>query len=139
MKALIDVTLVFVGGGLGAVCRHIIEVLLKYTDEWLGTAVWLINTVGCFLIGLFAGWLLTCDWSQGSKHTFTLLAMTGFCGGFTAFSSFTLDCVRYCTAGKIGAGLVYVVITLLAGLASTGVGLWAGSKFGNANFLFNNL
>lgn len=129
MKGLLDILWVFLGGGAGAVCRHLIELSMRYTGAWLGTAVWIINTVGCFIIGIIAGYLMTSTLAPASKHTIYILTVVGFCGGFTAFSSFTLDCVKYFTEGKVGAALVYITLTMLAGLFSTGVGVWAGTKF----------
>ncbi len=128
MKEFIDIILVFVGGGIGALARHAIRTNLKFQGEWLGTSLWVINTLGCFIIGILAGWLMNSSLSTSAKHTVFLLTMVGFCGGFTAFSSFSLDCIEYFNQGKIGAAFVYVLITFLAALCSTFVGFWAGSK-----------
>ena len=102
---------------------------MKYTGPRLGVATWVVNTIGCLLIGILAGWVMTATWSAGSKNIVHLLLITGLCGGFTTFSSFTLDCVKYFESGQVAAGLIYVMMTLFVGLSCCALGYWIGAKF----------
>jgi fluoride exporter len=79
--------LVFVGGGLGSICRFAVGRWLNYNSTFpLGTFV--ANVFGCFLIGCIIAYL------QKNSHNsteWTLLLATGFCGGFTTFSTFAYE------------------------------------------------
>lgn len=109
-------------------CRYFIELGLKHTP--LGFSTWVINSVGCFLIGVFAGWLLNdhCQWSDNARTAFALLTMTGFCGGFSTFSSFTLDSVKYYENGQVLIWLVFAVLTLFVGLFGCAIGFYIGKR-----------
>ena len=63
MNIWIRIALVAIAGGGGAVLRYLIELALKNSP--LGFATWVINSIGCFLIGIFGGWLVNthCRWS----------------------------------------------------------------------------
>jgi len=87
-----NILLVGFGGGIGSIARYLCQ---KYLYEWypnpfpLGT--FLVNILGCFLIGLVYGLsekgnLLTPEWR--------MLLTTGFCGGYTTFSTFAFDNVN---------------------------------------------
>ncbi len=116
MNIAIRILLVAVAGGAGAVARYLIELALKNSP--LGFATWVINSLGCFLIGIFGGWLANsqCGWSEEMRTAFALLTMTGFCGGFSTFSSFTLDSVKYYEAGDLLTWLIFGTMTLFVGL-----------------------
>lgn len=94
----------------------------------MGLSTWIINTLGCFIIGLCAGYLLVSSWGDTAKTTFGLIMMTGFCGGFSTFTEFTLDCVRYFEAGRFSVWIIFAGMTIFAGLLACAVGYWLGSK-----------
>lgn len=128
MSLWLKAVLVFVSGGIGAVCRLLIDVWLKHNDIWSAFPTWLINTVACLLIGIFAGFLTHCSWSDEAKTAFTMIAMTGFCGGFSTFSTFTLDCVRYFESGHLGIWIVFGTATVMFGLFACALGYWIGQQ-----------
>ncbi len=86
--------LVALGGAAGSVLRYWLGLLLA---GWLGTAFpWgtlLINIGGSFIIG----WLAT--GATPEANTMRLLLMVGFCGGFTTFSSFSLQTLELLQQG----------------------------------------
>lgn len=122
----IRVLLVAGAGGLGAVCRYFTEGWLKHFPMGFGT--WVINSLGCFLIGVFAGWLANaeCGWNQDTRTTFSLLTMTGFCGGFSTFSTYTLESVKYYESGHFLTWVVFGAMTLFVGLFGCGIGYYIG-------------
>ncbi|MDE5903160.1 MAG: CrcB family protein [Muribaculaceae bacterium] len=126
MSIWIRIALVAIAGGIGAAARYLIELLLKSTP--LGFATWVINSVGCLLIGIFSGWLANtdCGWSEQTRTAFTLLSMTGFCGGFSTFSSFTLDSVKYYEAGQFLTWLIFGGMTIFVGLFGCALGYYIG-------------
>lgn len=128
MNIWIKIALVAASGGFGAVCRFLIEQWLKATP--MGFATWVINSLGCFLIGIFAGWLVNsdCGWSDQSRTAFSLLTMTGFCGGFSTFSSFTLDCVKYYENGNFMVWIMFGTLTVFVGLFGCAIGYFLGKN-----------
>ncbi len=120
--------MVAVSGGFGAAMRYLIEIWLKHSP--LGFATWVINSLGCLLIGIFAGWILNndCHWSENTKTIFGLLTMTGFCGGFSTFSSFTLDSVKYYENGQFLMWVIFATMTLFVGLFGCALGYYIGKN-----------
>jgi fluoride exporter len=108
------------GGALGSMARYASGV---YVGRWLGTAFpWstlLINIIGSFLIGVFAeSFALQWDTSQSTR----VFLVVGICGGYTTFSTFSLDIVTLLNRGEATLALTYVLASVAIGLA----GLYAG-------------
>lgn len=121
--------IVGVAGGIGAICRYLILVHMRILGDLQGLGTLVVNSIACFIIGIFAGWMVVAPWSDAQKTVFTLLTMTGFCGGFSTFSAFTLDCVRYYEAGQIFVWIIFGTLTVFVGLFGCAVGYWIGQKF----------
>lgn len=111
---------VFLGGGLGAALRHGVNVAAA---RLLGTAfpwgTFTVNVVGSLIMGLMAAWFAF--ESSPSQH-WRLFLTTGILGGFTTFSTFSLDIAVLYERGELGLAAVYVVASVAAGLA----GLFGG-------------
>jgi CrcB protein len=112
--------LVFLGGGLGATARHAANraglALLGPGFPWWTFAV---NVVGCFLIGLLAGLFGSLE----TGHNARLFLITGFLGGFTTFSAFSLDALTLWERGApLQAGL-YILGSVILSLIAAAVGL----------------
>jgi CrcB protein len=123
-----NILLVAFGGALGAVCRYLVSLAVKLTGPWVATSTWLVNTLGCFIIGLLAGWLLNASVPSDTKSIYNLLLVTGFCGGFTTFSSFALDTIKYLDNNQLPAAIIYVLASVIVGITSTALGLYIASK-----------
>jgi CrcB protein len=108
---------VFVGGGLGSMLRHGVNVSaarLFGTGFPFGTLV--ANITGCFVMGLIAGYLA---FRGDASQTWRLFLMTGVLGGYTTFSAFSLDALLLYERGQAGLAALYVVASV--GLALLGV------------------
>jgi len=114
--------LVFIGGGLGAMLRHFVNVV---STRSLGTAfpyhTFFINISGSIVMGLIAGYLA---FKGDASQPWRLFMMTGILGGYTTFSAFSLDAVLLYERGAIWLALFYVlgsvvfsIFGLFAGLA----------------------
>ncbi len=82
-----------------------------------GRALWtvlVVNVVGSFLLGLLAG-------ASASSEVRVVLGV-GFLGGFTTFSTFSLDVFRDLEEGRVGRAVVYVVLSVGLGVAAAGAG-----------------
>jgi len=126
MHALV---LVMVGGGVGAGLRHLVNLAaarLAGTGFPAGTMT--VNIVGSFVMGLLVAWLAL-RFSEGGQHVRLFLA-TGVLGGFTTFSSFSLDAYALWERGAHGTAVAYVLISVVVGLAALGAGLMLGRALG---------
>ncbi len=125
-----SVLIVFVGGGLGAVARHLINLSVsRVMDSHFPWGVMLINISGSVIMGMAAAFFaFKADeqWSQPLR----LFMTTGILGGYTTFSAFSLDVALLWERGEPLHALAYVlgsvvlsVLGLFAGLAV--IRLWA--------------
>jgi len=116
--------LVFLGGGLGAAARHGVNLtaarVIGIAFPW-GTLT--VNILGSLLMGLIAGWLALKAGAGWSQHL-RLFLTTGFLGGFTTFSAFSLDVALLWERGAHGAATLYVAASVLLAIAALFAGLW---------------
>ncbi len=115
---------VFIGGGLGAVCRYgvttTVGMLLGGMFPW-GTLV--VNLVGSLLMGLVLGALLPLAKSlQLLPESLRLLLTVGFLGGFTTFSSFSMETLTLLRGDSFFLAAVNVVGSIVLGLAAAYIG-----------------
>lgn len=119
MNALI---LVFLGGGLGAVCRHAANLgvtrAVGHGFPW-GTIA--VNVVGSLAMGLLIAWLAR---RSAGDLDLRLLLATGFLGGFTTFSAFSLDAVALYERGALTAAAAYVMASVTLSILALFGGLW---------------
>ena len=128
---------VTLGGAIGAVARYALSSSINNRRKGLmpvGTMA--VNIVGSIVIGflfttispLFGGVWLTHDLPTANAWTrlVTTLLITGFCGGFTTFSTATVDAVTLAQAGHTRQALASTFITLVATLVAVSVGALMG-------------
>ncbi len=112
---------VALGGALGSVARYSLSgAVAKYMSAF-PLAIMLINISGSFLLALTVGALAR--YSQQSQTHYLLLAV-GFCGGYTTFSTFSLESWQMLSSGKFAAAAVYVLGSVTLSIAGFGAGLW---------------
>jgi CrcB protein len=116
-----SILLVGVGGFVGSVARYLVAILFSsQVSSVFPFATLTVNIVGCFLIGiLFAlsdrGNVLSPEWR--------ILLTTGFCGGFTTFSTFSYESLRLMQDGEYLYLAAYVFVSVFVGLAATYVAI----------------
>jgi fluoride exporter len=115
-----DFLLVFLGGGLGAMLRHLINISCA---RCVGTAfpysTFIINISGSTVMGLIAGYLA---FKGAASQPWRLFLMTGILGGYTTFSAYSLDAALLYERGQLGLAAFYVIGSVVLSLA----GLFAG-------------
>jgi len=115
------VLMVFLGAGFGGALRHGVNIgaarLLGTGFPW-GTLT--VNVVGSLVMGLFAAWFAL---RGGSSQHLRLFLTTGILGGFTTFSTFSLDSVVLYERGESGVALLYMVASLLLSVVALFAGL----------------
>lgn len=114
---------VFLGGGLGSLCRYLINQFAISITFPKGTLI--ANVISClilgFLIGLNSKVLL--------QTNYKLFLMTGFCGGFSTFSTFSSEIVALYQNGQISTAIAYSVGSVLIGIACIISGMWISKLF----------
>ncbi|WP_071673054.1 fluoride efflux transporter CrcB [Nioella nitratireducens] len=112
---------VALGGAMGASLRYLAGVgvvrLVGMGTFPLGVIT--VNILGSFLMGVF----VTIAANRGLTHLSPLL-MTGFLGGFTTFSSFSLEAVTLYERGDMSAAVLYVVASVVCSIFGLLLGLW---------------
>ncbi len=118
-----DVLLAGAGGFAGSALRFAISCALSSAAASWGFPVGtlLVNGIGSFAIGLL--------WAALPAGGWQVLAVAGFCGGFTTFSTFSLESLRLLRSGATGLALAYVVgsavlCVLLAWAGVAAAGRW---------------
>lgn len=122
-----SILLVFLGGGLGAVCRYLVttQVGARFGTVFpFGTLT--VNTVGSFLMGLIMGVLLLAEQHQFAAGPWKLLLTVGFLGGFTTFSSFSMETMTLVRGGSLFYAAANVLANLVLGFAAVMAGLVLG-------------
>ena len=120
---MLNYLMVAIGGALGSMARLWVSTLVteRVTETFpLGTLV--VNVTGSFLIGLFAGMF-----RSGASTTARAFLMTGICGGYTTFSSFSLQNLQLLQNGNYYYAGLNTALSLLLCM----VGVWVGYIFGN--------
>lgn len=107
--------LVFLGGGFGSLCRYGIVVFFPANDLEQGHFPWATltaNILACLVLG--GGMALAAR--NNMPKEYSLLLLTGFCGGFSTFSTFSAELLRLFEAGYYLIGAAYIGLSLLAGI-----------------------
>ena len=121
-----NILLVALGGSLGSVARYLShKYITSFSSHPFPTGTFIINITGCLLIGVIYG--------LSVKHNYLtfelrLLLMTGFCGGFTTFSAFTLEGMGLLQQQRVFLFLLYFAASVFVGLAATFLGYWLTLK-----------
>jgi CrcB protein len=117
-----EILLVGLGGGVGSVLRYFSAVCSnKICHTVFPAGTFFVNILGCFMIGLLIGFL---DHRQILDENYRLLFVTGFCGGFTTFSAFSVESLRLFESGHTLSGILYVMASVLIGIAVVWLGIW---------------
>ncbi|ODA66045.1 putative fluoride ion transporter CrcB [Methyloligella halotolerans] len=116
--------LVFAGAGLGGALRHAANILCLRTfghNFPYGTLA--VNVVGSFIMGLAIAWFaLKADPGQAWR----LFLTTGILGGFTTFSTFSLDAVSIWDRGEPALAALYMGMSIGGGIAGLFAAMWIG-------------
>lgn len=120
MKNLI---LIFIGGGIGSIARYLLS---SFTQKFwtigtfpFGTLV--VNMIGCFLIGYFTSTFLKID------DYLKFFLITGFCGGFTTFSAFSIENYTLWQSQNYTLLFLYIILSVFLGLGAVFLGMKAES------------
>ena len=128
MHALAGYIIVFVGAGIGGVLRHGVNVAaLRLFGSGFPYGTLFINIVGALVMGLLAGlFAIKFDPGQSWRQFLT----TGILGGFTTFSTFSLEAVVLYERGEFGSMAAYVIASVILSIGGLFAGLYIVRHFG---------
>ena len=112
-----------IGGAAGSVLRYVVGGAVQRTGGMgfpLGTLA--VNVTGCFVIGLLSQHYMNV---QTHPHMRAAL-ITGLCGGYTTFSTFSLEAVGLLEGGEYGKAAAYMLLSLTLSVIATLAGMATG-------------
>ena len=111
-----NILLVAFGGATGSVCRYLVSKMVASSFPW-GTFT--VNVLGSLLIGLLVGLVSKGNLSPELK----LLLVTGFCGGFTTFSTFANESFTMLKASEALLAALYIGLSIIIGIMAVWLGV----------------
>src|SRR4051812_47009883 len=111
---------IFSGGGIGSVFRYALGAAVQsraHVGFPVGTLI--VNVLGCIIIGIVARHVIN---MQGDVMARAAM-ITGFCGGFTTFSTFSYETIGLMSGGEWGKAALYVAASIVACLGGTAIGM----------------
>jgi CrcB protein len=113
--------LVFVGGGVGSVLRFLMGKFLNSPQDGIPYGTFAANIIGSLLIGIILGIAAKNDTLSSNQ---TLLLATGFCGGFTTFSTFAYENHIFLKSGDFTTFAIYTIASFIIGFLAVFFGMY---------------
>ncbi len=118
---------VVIGGAIGTFLRYAISVLALPISRYLPWGTIIINITGSFVIGLF-GTLTLASGRYPVSENLRLFVMIGICGGYTTFSSFSLQTLDLLRAGAMARAALNIALSVALCVAAVSVGHFIASR-----------
>ncbi|WP_192483727.1 MULTISPECIES: fluoride efflux transporter CrcB [Cysteiniphilum] len=128
---MLTLLLVGLGGGLGSISRFgLSEFIYKVFGKSFPHGILIVNILGCLIIGALAAFFQK---ERLLEHFLTphfrALLITGFLGGFTTFSSFSLDALTLLQKGEWSKAIIYIMLSVLISMIAVFVGFYLVEKY----------
>lgn len=121
------VALVVIGGAAGAAGREGLSLAIPDVSG-VPVAIALVNVLGAFALGYLYEAVTRLPAGSPTAANLKLLLGTGFCGGFTTYSSLATDTAKLFSDGRLGIATVYALGTVVVGACATFVGLAVATR-----------
>tara|TARA_A100001391_G_scaffold187246_1_gene156952 strand:- start:203 stop:574 length:372 start_codon:yes stop_codon:yes gene_type:complete len=121
-----QLALVFLGGGLGSVLRYFFSKFLNNPETGIPFGTFAANILGSLLIGIILGLALK---NETLSQSTVLFLATGFCGGFTTFSTFAYENHLFLKSGDFMSFAFYTIASFVVGFAMVFFGMWLVKYF----------
>lgn len=114
------------GGAAGSIARYLLSysVLAGHTLCGFPVGTFVVNSSGSILIGVLAGAVPDASFA-------TRLLAIGFCGGFTTFSTFSIDTVQLLRDGQYVPAALYIILSVVVCIVCAALGIWIGQIIKN--------
>ncbi|HEV3105806.1 MAG TPA: fluoride efflux transporter CrcB [Trinickia sp.] len=119
---IFSIVSIFIGAGLGALLRWVLSLGLNAVFPTVPLGTLASNLIGAYLIGFAAVYFAA---KAGLPPEWRLFVITGFMGGLTTFSTFSIEVVTLMTQSQFGWAIVAAGLHLLGSFALTGLGMWS--------------
>ncbi|MFM7797188.1 MAG: fluoride efflux transporter CrcB [Candidatus Nitrosotenuis sp.] len=119
MIAFKNILMVRLGSSAGGALRYVISICIPTKGSSFPWGTFVVNVVGCFVMGLFIGIIQKHDLQNSELK---LLLATGFCGGFTTFSAFAFENLELLKLGNSTTLLTYALGSVILGILAVWVG-----------------
>ena len=116
-----NVLLVFIGGGFGSVARYLLGKLLNSPESGIPFGTFAANILGSLLIGIILGLAAK---NESLTQEQTLLLATGFCGGFTTFSTFAYENHVFLKNGDFMTFALYTIASFILAFLAVFAGIY---------------
>ncbi len=116
-----QILLVFIGGGFGSVLRFLLGKWLNNSNDGIPYGTFAANIIGSLLIGVILGLAAKNETLTTNQ---TLLLATGFCGGFTTFSSFAYENHVFLKSGDFTSFAIYTIASVIIGFLAVFFGMY---------------
>ncbi|MDR3250085.1 MAG: fluoride efflux transporter CrcB [Tannerella sp.] len=118
---MLKLVFIGIGGGIGSIFRYLASI---WTEKFFQSdhywATFGVNITGCLLIGFLSGLF---DRNMNVSPEWKSLFITGFCGGYTTFSTFSAENLRLLQSGHVWTAVIYIAASIIVGLLAVWVGL----------------
>jgi CrcB protein len=116
-----NLVLVFIGGGVGSALRYILGKFLNSPETGIPYGTFAANIIGSLLIGIILGLAAKNDTLDSNQ---TLILATGFCGGFTTFSTFAYENHVLLKSGDFTSFAIYTIASFIIGFLAVFFGMY---------------
>ena len=124
---MLNTLLIFLGAGFGGVSRYwISNVTFGFFGRQFPYGTLIVNVSGCFLMGLL--FVLILERFDGLGPQLRSLILIGFLGGYTTFSSFSIETLNLFENGAPLAGVANILLSVILCLAATWLGIIGGRQ-----------
>lgn len=113
VEKVLNCLLVGLGGFIGAVLRYLISLIPIKNPESFPINTFIINTIGAFAIGCIA---FAVSKNENIDPKLLLFLRVGICGGFTTFSTFSLETAELIKGGSVLTAVIYVIFSIVVGV-----------------------
>lgn len=120
--------IVMAGGALGTLMRYLVSLFALPISSQLPWGTIIVNITGSFIIGLF-GTLTLAHGRFPVSDEFRLFVMIGICGGYTTFSSFSLQTLDLLRDGALGRAALNIVLSVALCIGAVAIGHVVGAHF----------
>ena len=110
---MLNCLLVGLGGFIGAVLRYLISLIPIKNPESFPINTFIINFIGAFAIGCIA---FAVSKNENIDPKLLLCLRVGICGGFTTFSTFSLETAELIKGGSVLTAVIYVIFSIVVGV-----------------------